>query len=193
MTAPRWSSRAWRSAPRLVGSIEVRRVSAGCCCCSPTPAGLPAVCGLLVGAAAVEVRRRLTDPLTENVAIQLIPFAAYLLAELAGASGCDRGRRRRSDREPGRPAGRSRPDPAAAYRVLVAVDVPAQRNLVRARRPQAHAAIRGLGAATLRRGAVAIAGTSVAVVAAQFGWLFTSPYMVRLLDRRPQQHGCGTN
>lgn len=43
--------------------------------------------GALVGGAAYLVLRRLRDATVINIALLLIPFTAYLLAELAGASG----------------------------------------------------------------------------------------------------------
>jgi len=46
-----------------------------------------AATGMLTAWLGVHVRRCLDDAALENVAILLIPFTAYLLAELAGASG----------------------------------------------------------------------------------------------------------
>jgi len=43
--------------------------------------------GAVVAWLVVQVLRRLNDPFAENVAIILIPFTAYLLAEAIGASG----------------------------------------------------------------------------------------------------------
>jgi monovalent cation/hydrogen antiporter len=48
-------------------------------------------------------------------------------------------------------------------------------------------AVRGLASAALARGLVAVAAVSAAVIGARFAWLFTTPYLIRLLDRRPQQ------
>ncbi|MFE1646077.1 Na+/H+ antiporter [Microbacterium sp. P01] len=45
------------------------------------------VAGALVAAVAYLVMRRLSDPMLINVALVIIPFAAYLLAELVEASG----------------------------------------------------------------------------------------------------------
>ena len=44
-------------------------------------------CGAVTAWLAVRVRRHLDDPLLENVAILLIPFSAFLLAEAIHASG----------------------------------------------------------------------------------------------------------
>jgi CPA1 family monovalent cation:H+ antiporter len=49
------------------------------------------------------------------------------------------------------------------------------------------AAIRGLTSATLTRGLVAVVVVSAAVIGMRFAWMFTVPYIVRALDRRPQQ------
>jgi CPA1 family monovalent cation:H+ antiporter len=52
---------------------------------------------------------------------------------------------------------------------------------------EVQSAVRGLNTVGLARGALMVVGISTVIVAVRFGWLFTSPYAIRLLDRRPQQ------
>ncbi|XVU28073.1 Na+/H+ antiporter [Actinoplanes sp. CA-054009] len=143
--------------------------------------------GALVGAAATRVRRRLADPTLENVAILLIPFTAYLIAEEAGASGViavvvaglmmgHAGPRL------GRP--RARQQTFAFWGLATFLLNGALFVLIGV---QAHEAVRGLSGVTAARGLLVVAATSAAVVAARFLWLFTTPYLIRVLDRRPAQ------
>jgi CPA1 family monovalent cation:H+ antiporter len=48
-------------------------------------------------------------------------------------------------------------------------------------------AVRGLTSASLTRGVIAIAAVSAVMVAVRIAWLFTTVYLIRVLDRRPQQ------
>jgi hypothetical protein len=48
-------------------------------------------------------------------------------------------------------------------------------------------AVRGLSSVDLTRGLIAVAVVSGVVIGTRFVWLFTTPYLIRLLDRRPQQ------
>ncbi|MCT9083418.1 cation:proton antiporter domain-containing protein, partial [Streptomyces fulvoviolaceus] len=52
---------------------------------------------------------------------------------------------------------------------------------------QAQAAGRSLSGTDLTHALIAVAAVSGVVVAARFAFLFTVPYLIRLLDRRPQQ------
>lgn len=49
------------------------------------------------------------------------------------------------------------------------------------------AAVRGLTSDALTQGLIAVIAVSATVVGARFAWLFTTPYLIRALDRRPQQ------
>lgn len=143
--------------------------------------------GVLVGTAAAYVRRRLRDPTLENVAILLIPFTAYLIAEEGGASGViavvvaglmmgHAGPRQ------GKP--RARQQTFAFWSLATFLLNGALFVLVGI---QAHAAVTRLSGVSLRRGLLMVAAVSTAVVAARFLWLFTTPYVIRALDRRPRQ------
>lgn len=136
---------------------------------------------------AVQVRRRLDDPLPENLAVLVTPFAAFLLAELLHASGvlavvvCGlimsqiAPREARADTRQQTTAFWSLATFAlnGALFVLVGLEV--------------QTAVRGLTSVDLVRGLLAVAAVSAVVIGTRFAWLFTSPYLIRALDRRPQQ------
>jgi CPA1 family monovalent cation:H+ antiporter len=52
---------------------------------------------------------------------------------------------------------------------------------------EVQSAVRGLSSVDLTRGLITVAVVSGVVIATRFVWLFTTPYLIRLLDRRPQQ------
>ncbi|GAA0449799.1 hypothetical protein Ade02nite_58870 [Paractinoplanes deccanensis] len=143
--------------------------------------------GAFIGWAATRLRRRLADAEQDNIAILLIPFTAYLLAETAHTSGVvavvvaglmmgQAGPRL------GRP--RTRQQTFAFWGLATSLLNGALFVLVGI---EAHAAVRDLSGVTLTRGLLAVAVTSAAVVGARFLWLFTTPYVIRALDRRPRQ------
>jgi Na+/H+ antiporter len=146
-----------------------------------------AVAGVLVAWLATQGRRRLDDPLQENVLILLTPFTAFLLAEVVGASGvlavvvCGLIMSQVGPRV-GRADTRQLTTAFwtlatyllnGALFVLVGLEV--------------QSAIRGLTSTDIGRGLVAVAVVSAVVIGARFAWLFTTPYLIRVLDRRPQQ------
>jgi CPA1 family monovalent cation:H+ antiporter len=146
-----------------------------------------ALAGVICAWVAVQIRRRLDDPLQENLAVLLTPFAAFLLAELAHASGVlavvvcglilsQAGPRfARADTRQQTTAFWSLSTYLlnGALFVLVGIEV--------------QSAVRGLNSVDLSRGLLAVVVISVVVIGARFVWLFTVPYLIRLLDRRPQQ------
>jgi len=52
---------------------------------------------------------------------------------------------------------------------------------------EVQSAVRALTTVGLTRGVLMVVAISAVIVGVRFGWLFTSPYVIRLLDRRPQQ------
>jgi hypothetical protein len=48
------------------------------------------------------------------------------------------------------------------------------------------AAVRGLQGAALARGLIAAGAVSAVVIGTRVAWLYTTPYLIRMLDRRPQ-------
>jgi Na+/H+ antiporter len=146
-----------------------------------------ALAGVLVAWLATQARRRLDDPLPENVLILLTPFTAFLLAEVAGASGvlavvvCGLIMSQVGPRV-GRADTRQLTTAFwtlatyllnGALFVLIGLEV--------------QSAVRGLTSTDLTRGLSAVAAVSAVVIGVRFAWLFTTPYLIRALDRRPQQ------
>jgi CPA1 family monovalent cation:H+ antiporter len=146
-----------------------------------------ALAGLVTAWLALLVRRHLDDPLLENLVSLVTPFAAFLLAEVVDASGvlavvvCGLVL---SQAGPRVIRALTRQQAQAFWGLSTFVLNGALFVLVGL---QLQASVRDLPAAELTRGLAAVAAIGAAVVGARFGWLFTTPYLIRLLDRRPQQ------
>ncbi|MFI7501810.1 Na+/H+ antiporter [Streptomyces sp. NPDC049687] len=146
-----------------------------------------AAVGVAVAWVNMNLRRRLTDPLLGNLVMILAPFTAYLLAELIEASGVL----------------------AVVVSGLIMSQV-APRIIQAEHRTQALAfwplatfiingalfvlvgvelqyAVRDLGRADLQDALIAVGVICVVLVAVRFAFLYASTYLVRALDRRPQQ------
>jgi CPA1 family monovalent cation:H+ antiporter len=146
-----------------------------------------ALAGVLVATVAVYLRRRVTDPMSENVAIILTPFTAFLLAEMIHASGVlavviaglimsQEGPR--IGRAPARQVAESFWSLSTfllngSLFVLVGIQLPA--------------AVRGLSVADFGIGLLMVGAVAVTSVAVRFAFLFGATYLIRLLDRRPAQ------
>lgn len=147
--------------------------------------------GVLLGAAVawcgIQLRRHLSDPLVENTAIITVPFAAYLAAEAVHASGvlavvaCGLIMSQAGPRVGGA-AGRRQTEAFwslatflinGALFVLVGLE--------------AQSAARELSSTDLATAAIAVAVVTAVVIGVRLAYLFTVPYLVRLMDRRPQQ------
>lgn len=146
-----------------------------------------AAIGALVAWLAILARRRLRDAITQNIAMLLTPFLAYLLAELIHASGVlavvvagliisQAGPRI------GVAEGRRQSDAFwsfstfllnASLFVLVGIELPRS--------------ITDPGTHDLGMGLLAIVAVTVTVVVVRFAFQFGSVFLIRLLDRRPQQ------
>jgi Na+/H+ antiporter len=143
--------------------------------------------GVIVAYAGMWIRRRLTDPLLENVAVVVIPFAAYLLAESMEASGvfavviCGLIISQAGPRV-GHAATRQQ---ATAFWTLATYLLNGALFVLIG--IQVQSSVRGLTSATLTQGLLAVGVVSAAVVGARLLWLFTTPYIIRTLDRRPLQ------
>ncbi len=146
-----------------------------------------ALAGAVTPWLAVRVRRHLDDPLLENVAILLIPFTAFLFAEAIHASGvlavvvCGLIMSQAGPRV-GHPGARQQTEASwslaafvlnGALFVLVGLEL--------------QSAVRGLTSVDLARGLIAVVVVSAAVIGVRFAWVFTTTYLIRALDRRPQQ------
>ena len=149
--------------------------------------GAGAVAGAATAWVASQVRRRLDDPLQENLVVLLTPFSAFLLAEMAHASGvlavvvCGLimsqvgPRFGRADTRQQMTAFWSLATFLLNGALFVLVGMELQ------------SAVRGLTSVDLTRGLLAVAVVSAVVVGTRLLWLFTTPYVIRALDRRPQQ------
>lgn len=143
--------------------------------------------GLLVGWLATLGRRVARDPILENVISILTPFAAFLLAEEAHASGvlavvaCGLALSQVGPRSVG---ARTRLQARAFWTLATFLLNGALFVLVGL---QLRGAIAGLTSYSLGQAvldALLVAGT---VVGVRFAWLYTMPYVIRAIDRRPQQ------
>ena len=145
--------------------------------------------GLAVGWLVAELRRRLDDPVVEIVISVVTGYAAYLPAELlhvsgvlaAVAAGLYLGWR-----APALASASTRLLGFSFWEVLVYLANAVLFILVGL---QLHPILRelaGSSVATLVGQAVLV---SAVVIAVRLGWVFSVPYLVRLLDRRPSQLG----
>ncbi|GAA2136177.1 Na+/H+ antiporter [Glycomyces algeriensis] len=146
-----------------------------------------AAAGALVAWLGVLVRRRIDDPVLGNVAALVIPFTAYLLAEFMEASGvlavvvCGLIMSQVSIR---RSSPTARIQGAAFWTIATFVLNSALFVLVGI---QAQDAVRSLDAGELAVSLWRALVVTGVVVAARFAFFFTMPYLIRLLDRRPEQ------
>lgn len=145
------------------------------------------VFGLLVGWIGVAVLGRLPDSRTRSVAFLVVPFLAFLLAELARGSGViavvvaglllsQRGATvtdARSRRETVTSWSLAAHVLNAALFVLVGVEV--------------QNAVRGISAFELGWMLLLVLLAWTALILVRFGFLVTAAYTIRLLDRRPSQ------
>jgi CPA1 family monovalent cation:H+ antiporter len=147
--------------------------------------------GVAVGAAVtwvgVQIRRRLTDPFQHNLLAILTPLTAYLIAEKVEASGVLAVVV--TGLWVGRVSPRLFPPVARQYvkTVMGFLTGLANAALFVLVGSETQSAVRGLDSVGPARGILIALGTCAMIVAVRFGWLFTSPYLIRLLDRRPEQ------
>jgi CPA1 family monovalent cation:H+ antiporter len=143
--------------------------------------------GALVAWVATQARRRVRDTLLSNVLVILIPFTAYLAAELVGSSGVlavvvagvamsQVGPR------VGTAAARQQ---SIAFWTLATYLVNATLFVLVGL--EAHSSVRALSGAELTAGIVGVALVFATLVLVRFGFLVVSAYTIRALDRRPSQ------
>jgi monovalent cation/hydrogen antiporter len=146
-----------------------------------------AVAGLLAAWLAVQARKHLDNPIHENVVSILTPFVAFLGAEAIDASGvlavvvCGLVL---SQVGPRIVRADARQQSTAFWGLTTFLLNGSLFVLVGL---QANAATRDLTTTGLTKALGLVGIASVAVVGIRFAWLFTTPYVIRGLDRRPQQ------
>ncbi len=143
--------------------------------------------GGLVGLVSWQVRGRMDDPMLEAIAMLVTPFAAFLLADVIHASGvlavvsCGLFMSQVTPRITGA-ATRQIVIPfwalsttvlSSALFVLIGIS--------------AQSAFRGLTSTSLLRALVDTLVVTVVVIGVRWIWTYTTPYMIRLVDRRPAQ------
>ena len=143
--------------------------------------------GALVGLASWQLRRRMDDSMLENIAILVTPFAAFLLAESIHASGvlavvaCGLLMSQVAPRVTG---ATTRQQTTAFWSLATTVLSSALFVLVG---QEAHAAVRNLPTSSLGRALGFVLAVTAVVVGTRWAWLYTTPYIIRVLDRRPSQ------
>ncbi|MEV4755929.1 Na+/H+ antiporter [Micromonospora sp. NPDC049559] len=146
-----------------------------------------ALAGLAVAGLAVLARRHLREPTHENVVSVLTPFSAFLLAELAHASGVVAvvvAGLALSQLGPRVIGAETRQQAQGFWTLTTFLLNGALFVLVGLQLP---ASVRELTSVGLTRALVAVALISATVIGTRFAWNFTTPYLLRALDRRPQQ------
>jgi CPA1 family monovalent cation:H+ antiporter len=143
--------------------------------------------GALIGLISWQVRRRMDDPMLESIAMLVTPFAAFLLADTIHASGvlavvvCGLFMSQVAPRITGAVTRQiAMPFWALSTTVLssalfVLVGLSAQ------------SAIRELSSASIQRALIDIIVVTAVVIGVRWVWTYTTPYLIRLLDRRPAQ------
>jgi CPA1 family monovalent cation:H+ antiporter len=143
--------------------------------------------GALVGLVSWQLRRRMSDPMLENIAMLVTPFAAFLAAESIQASGvlavvvCGLFISQVTPRITGALA---RQTSVPFWTVSTTVISSALFVLVGL---QSHIAFRELSSVSPTHALVDILLVTAVVIGVRWVWLYTTPYIIRALDRRPAQ------
>ncbi len=143
--------------------------------------------GGLIGLLSWQVRRRMDDPMLEAIAMLVTPFAAFLLADSIHASGvlavvsCGLFMSQVTPRITG----------AATRQIVIPFWALATTVLSSALFVlvglSANSAFRGLTSTSLLSALAQTLVVTAVVIAVRWAWTYTTPYVIRLLDRRPQQ------
>jgi CPA1 family monovalent cation:H+ antiporter len=143
--------------------------------------------GALIGLLSWQVRARMDDPMLESIAMLVTPFAAFLLADVVHASGvlavvaCGLFMSQVTPRITGAVTRQifipfwalSTTVLSSALFVLVGIS--------------AQSALRSLSSASVSRALTDALVVTVVVIGVRWVWVYTTPYLIRLLDRRPSQ------
>jgi monovalent cation/hydrogen antiporter len=143
--------------------------------------------GLLIGLVSWQVRRRMDDPMLEGITMLVTPFAAFLLADLIHASGvlavvvCGLFLTRTAPRFTG---AFTRQQTTAFWSLSTTVLSSALFVLVGL---QAQTAVRNLTSASGARAFGYVLVVTAVVIGTRWVWTYTTPYLIRAVDRRPAQ------
>ena len=143
--------------------------------------------GALIGLLSWQVRRRMDDPMLESIAMLVTPFAAFLLADAAHASGvlavvvCGLFM---SQVTPRITAAATRQIVLPFWALSTTVLSSALFVLVGL---SAQSAFRELNSTSILRALVDVLVVTAVVIGVRWAWVYTTPYLIRLLDRRPAQ------
>ncbi|MDT7670378.1 MAG: monovalent cation/hydrogen antiporter [Pseudonocardiales bacterium] len=143
--------------------------------------------GALMGLLSWQLRRRMDDPMLENIAILVTPFAAFLLADSIHASGvlavvvCGLFMSQVAPRITG---AFTRQTFISFWTVSTTVLSSVLFVLVGL---QAQTAIRDLTSVSLARALIDVLLITAVVIGVRWVWFYTTPYIIRALDRRPAQ------
>jgi CPA1 family monovalent cation:H+ antiporter len=143
--------------------------------------------GGLTGLVSWQVRRRMDDPMLEAIAMLVTPFAAFLLADLVHASGvlavviCGLFM---SQVTPRITSATTRQIAIPFWALSTTVLSSALFVLVGV---SAQSAVRGLSSTSLLRALVDVVVVAAVVIGVRWAWSYTTPYVIRALDRRPAQ------
>jgi len=143
--------------------------------------------GAVVGLISWQLRRRMDDPMLEGIAMLVTPFAAFLLADSIHASGvlavvsCGLLMSQVTSRITG----------AATRQIVIPFWALATTVLSSALFVlvglSAQSAFRGLTSTSLLRALLDTVLVTAVVIAVRWAWTYTTPYAIRLVDRRPAQ------
>ena len=142
--------------------------------------------GLAVGWVVAEIRKRLDDPLTELTISLLTAYAAFVPAEALGLSGvlaAVTAGVHLGWRAPELTTPETRLQAFAVWEILIFLLNATLFVLIGLQLPVILNGLEGRGAELIGYSALVFA----TVVGVRFVWLFTIPYVIRALDRRPSQ------
>ncbi|NUS58282.1 MAG: Na+/H+ antiporter, partial [Streptomycetaceae bacterium] len=146
-----------------------------------------ALAGIATGWASAAVRHVVDDRLLGNVVTLLTPFTAFLLAELIHASGVLAvviAGLYLSQAGPRVIRAEARQQSEAFWSITTFLLNGTLFVLIGL---QVQAAIRSEDGKAFTDGLLAVAAVAATVIGVRFLWLFTTPYVIRAIDRRPQQ------
>ena len=143
--------------------------------------------GALVALVNWQVRRRMDDPMLENITILVVPFAAFLLADSIHASGvlavvtCGLLMSRLAPRITSATA---RQQLTAFWSLATTVLSSVLFVLVGL---QAQSAVRNLTSVSAARAIGYVLAVTGVVIGVRWAWVYTTPYLIRAIDRRAVQ------